>query len=39
MNNNKSRKLTKKENKNKSKKLKPLTEKEKAIIARSLSWE
>ena len=52
MNNNKSRKLTKKEidliikecreqkeNKNKSRKLKPLTEKEKEIIWRSLSWE
>ena len=39
MSNNKSRKLTKKENKNKSKKLKPLTEKEKETIRRSLSWE
>ena len=28
-----------KENKNKSRKLKPLTEKEKEIIWRSLSWE
>ena len=29
----------KKENKNKSRKLKPLTEKDKEIIWRSLSWE
>ena len=29
----------KKENKNKSRKLKPLTEKEKEIIWRALSWE
>ena len=29
----------KKENKNKSRKLKPLTEKEKDLIWRSLSWE